>query len=314
MNIFTPGKVILSGEHAIVHGRPAVAASLRAGISGTFTPIPEPELRIHAPPLPTLRVPLTALADHLNTVSMRHAAFLEDKLPVTAILPADSDLLLAAAALARPQNGCEVHLRSTLPPGSGLGSSAAVILTLLKGLLTDPDPETLQALALECEHFQHGRSSGLDVAACLHAVPVFGQNGAFSPMSLPPGLPDFRLFHTGKPETSTGECVARVRQTHPPKDPVWDAFEAVTLSLRQALLDNATEAFTAAVRENHRLLVRIGVVPEPVARAIAAIETAGGAAKICGAGAVRGAAAGTVLVIGPDSLPVPETWRRRHVL
>ncbi|MCC5844200.1 MAG: hypothetical protein JJU05_08120, partial [Verrucomicrobia bacterium] len=185
MKVFTPGKVILSGEHAIVHGRPAIAASLRAGVTGTFTPISAPELRIHAPPLPTIQFPLTALAEHLNAVNMRHAAFLEDKLPVTAILPADTDLLLAAAALARPQSGCEIHLQSTLPPGSGLGSSAAVILTLLKGLLKDPDPKTLYELALRCEHFQHGRSSGLDVAACLHAVPVFGQNGSFAPLSLP---------------------------------------------------------------------------------------------------------------------------------
>jgi mevalonate kinase len=56
------------------------------------------------------------------------------------------------------------------------------------------------------------------------------------------------------------------------------------------------------MRENHRLLCRIGVVPQKVQQFVADVETAGGAAKICGAGAVRGQNGGVVLVMA-DFMP-----------
>lgn len=314
MKHFTPGKIILSGEHAIVHGRPAIAAPLRAGITGSFSPLTTPEIRIQVPPLPSVCVPLSSLPDQLRDIDQRHEAFLADKLPVTRILPEPGGLLLAAAALAQPAAGCEIHLHSTLPIGAGLGSSAALILTVLKGLLPRATPDELYPLALRGEHFQHGRSSGLDVTVCLHRLPVFARNGGFSPLELPSGLPPFTLYHTGTPESTTGECVASVRQTHPPANPIWDRFQTVTLTLRDALIRGEPETCIRAVRENHQLLTRLGVVPHPIARAITAIEASGGAAKICGAGSVRGAAAGTVLVLASNPPPIPDTWQALDVL
>ena len=52
---------------------------------------------------------------------------------------------------------------------------------------------------------------------------------------------------------------------------------------------------THVIRENQRLLEQIGVVPQPAKRFVAAVEGLGGAAKISGAGAVRGTKGGVVL-------------------
>lgn len=312
---FTPGKVILSGEHAVVHHRPALALPLRAGIRATFTPLPDPVLRIDAPPHLSEQRPLDTLPHLLHTLRQRHAAFLAGTLPAAAILPRPSDLLFAAAALAPPPPvGLHITLNSQLPPGAGLGSSAAVILSLLKGLLPHPTPESLHTAALHCEHFQHGRSSGLDVAACLSPTLLFAHPPTFTPIHLPHTLPAIQLYATGTPDATTGECVEHVARTHPPSNPVWTHFETTTLALRDSLLANNLPAFLHALRDNHRLLTRIGVVPPPVAEAIARIEAAGGAAKICGAGSIRGSGAGTVLVCGPAPLPIPRTWQHLPVL
>lgn len=314
MNLFTPGKVILSGEHAIVHGRPALAMALPIGVRGHLVPAGDAVVRISAPPLPPVQLPLRGLPALLERLDERHRAFLRGSLDITGILDHPTDLLLAAAALGEPRRGFTLHLKSGLPMGSGLGSSAAVILTILKACQPETGPAGLQTLAQACEQFQHGRSSGLDVAACLGGGLVEGVPPSFRLSVLPAERPRFRLFHTGKPLSGTGECVARAGERHPGTDPVWDAFAPLPLRMKTALLEKDTAGFARAVRENHRLLCQIGVVPAPVREAVSRIERAGGAAKICGAGAVRGDTAGTVLVVGPDPLPLPDSWTLLHTV
>ena len=55
--------------------------------------------------------------------------------------------------------------------------------------------------------------------------------------------------------------------------------------------------FSDCIRENHRLLTHIGVVPEKVQRFVLEVERLGGAAKISGAGAVLGDNAGLLIVL-----------------
>lgn len=65
-----------------------------------------------------------------------------------------------------------------------------------------------------------------------------------------------------------------------------------------------------AVRANHQLLVNIGVVPERVRTFIEQIEAIGGAAKISGAGAIRGDAAGMVLVLMENEAKLTQLCRQ----
>lgn len=303
-----PGKLILSGEHAVVHGAPALAVAVSLYARVEATPLPEPVLEWHLPGASPLRISLQDTHTRAADLDARHRRFLQGGLDIAAVAPLPVDLLTAAAARARPQHGWRLTFASDIPPGAGMGSSAAFLLALFKALRPEWDAHTLYREALACEQYQHGRSSGLDVAVSLHGGALWMHRSAHRPLDLPT-LPEFRAIHTGRPARTTGECVTDVSARFPDGHPHWTAFEAIALRTREALQKPDPDAWTRAIRENHRLLTDIGVVPGPVQTAIADMEAAGGAAKICGAGCLRGPAAGVLLARDPLPRTLPAGWR-----
>jgi mevalonate kinase len=109
------------------------------------------------------------------------------------------------------------------------------------------------------------------------------------------------LVETGAPEATTGECVVQVKEQFE-NDRIWNDFEDVTREVETAVRENNDALMRSLLRENHRLLCRIGVVPEKVKQFVGDVEAAGGAAKICGAGSTRGENGGVVLVLA-DFMP-----------
>lgn len=200
-------------------------------------------------------------------------------------------------------SGIVIKLRSNLPVGSGLGSSAASVLSELRALghylRVDFKPDWAYEFSMEAEKLQHGHPSGVDSYISLYGGCAAFQNG--EARSVP--LPRMRMFlvETGTPEASTGECVVQVKQRFE-SDRIWNDFETVTCEVEKAVRENNSELMQSLIRENHRLLCRIGVVPQKVQQFVSEIEAAGGAAKICGAGSVRGNNGGAVLVLA-DFMP-----------
>jgi len=98
------GKLILLGEHAVLYGRPALAAGLGLGL--------EVEVRV-ADGAPQLESDRPEIADDPRTTRL---------------------LEQAAAMLGLDPWGLLVHVRSELPPGGGLGASAALAIAVLRAL------------------------------------------------------------------------------------------------------------------------------------------------------------------------------------
>jgi len=185
--------------------------------------------------------------------------------------------------------GLNIQTRSDIPIGCGLGSSAATVLSAARAVghyfRVEFRPDWYYRYSIDAEKLQHGYPSGVDSYISLHGgCALFRKEQA---TSVP--LPRFNLYlvHTGTPEATTGECVVSVRKGHE-ASAIWDDFEGVTLGLEEAIRRNDMDEIRRRIRENNQLLVRIGVVPEKVQRFIASIEATGGAAKICGAGSIRG--------------------------
>ena len=194
-------------------------------------------------------------------------------------------------------NGVKIQLHSNLPIGCGMGSSAATVLSVLRGVghyfRVEFRPEWYQAYSLEAENLQHGHASGVDTYISLNGGCARFQKGEAQKLPLP-RMP-MHLVHTGVPETTTGECVSRVREKFGDSH-IWDDFEAVANAMEKALASNQLEDIQSCIRENNRLLADIGVVPGRVREFISEVENTGAAAKICGAGAVGGDKGGIVMV------------------
>jgi mevalonate kinase len=311
MKAIAPGKLILSGEHAVVCGRPALAMAIDRSVEAVITPAAGDAISFDlADYRETESFTLRALEEMKRRIAKSYRLFLDGDLSIREVLRKPVELLEFAfinildGLHLKLAGGLDVRIKSSIPIGCGLGSSAASVLSMVRAVghyfRVDFRPDWYYAYSIEVEKMQHGHPSGVDSYVSLHGGAARFQDGRASKIPLP-RLP-LALVNTGTPETTTGECVAAVRARFA-QSAVWDEFGRVTDAMEGALREDRRDDVAACVRENHRLLREIGVVPDRVAAFVDEIERAGGAAKICGAGAVRGDAAGAVMVCGARPTP-----------
>jgi len=304
-----PGKVILSGEHAVVYGTKALACAIQHYAYAYVLDIAKPGLRLtiadcdieqHYGP--------QALQQLARETQIRHQEFTQSRLPLDQVVANPADFFAAALGasvaldLMKPNHGLHVDLTSDLVVGGGMGSSAALVAAML-GAVFKHLGEPLSTLRLiakttQSEHWQHGKSSGLDPFVCinggLHEYQL-GQGQAHGMGALNCSF----LVSTGRPQSSTGECVAAVKK-RALEARIWQQFAQVEADMLHALEQGSALDLNNAVMQNHRLLEAIGVVPAAVSKFIQQVERSGGAAKICGAGSVAGEQGGLVWVVGVE--------------
>ncbi|SFR20210.1 mevalonate kinase family protein [Poseidonocella sedimentorum] len=313
-----PGKLILSGEHSVLYGAPALAVAIAQYTEVWFKPMDLAEgLRTAFDDLSSgAFYPFRLLTKFKGSLDRRFEQFRRGELDVQNILTHPDDLAVyALASLLQegptPGLGAVHHLphpgqlgsHSALPRGAGFGSSAAAIAAvtvLFETLLDRPKtaPERVARVRF-CERLQHGQAGPIDAATVVHGGLVRAQDGAVSPAEIAEGHSLLRgdgwywVLH-GLPASTTGDCVSHVRRHHGSDAPLWADFAACTAAFADALAEG--RAPLGEITANQRLLERIGVVPEGTSRFIGAVEAAGGAAKLCGAGSVAGPHGGAVLV------------------
>lgn len=306
MKVRTPGKLILSGEHSVVYGKPALSIAVNRFIESTIeTQAPDflfecDALDYHAH---TTRANLLQMK---QLATSHYREFQQHRRPIEQVLEQATDLIQIATIDTLEHLGqtdaLKIKLSSSIPLGHGLGSSAAVIVNILFGIahyFNQPfEKKSLSERAVFLENLQHGTSSGLDIATCLEGGCIYFENK--TPHHRP--VPDLPLFiiNTGKPKSSTGACVNHV-SAYKNDTALWAVFESVTTRLDQAIKDHDTFQIKQCIHDNHALLCHIGVVPQRVQEFIAALEAAGIAAKISGAGAIMDDRGGTVLAFTNDA-------------
>ena len=308
----TPAKLILTGEHSVLHG--ATALSLAININTTcqclFTASKtrdqeEAYFEIELPDCNQKAIfPVKLWQKMAIDIESRFQLFEENTLAINSVLRQPMDLVLCCLYLfhqqyAIKQGQWHIKVSGHTLIGRGLGSSSAVILSILYNLyqqhdLSPPVTEILD-LATRIENRQHGHSSGLDPATIL--------SGGMVEYSLEEGLKKLDSEHfkawvidTGHPQSSTGQTVKAVMINFPKEHNIWQEFKAVSSQMMQAWKKQDNAQFIHSLKHNQKLLAEIGVVPGRVQQFIKRLPEHD-VAKVCGAGSLEGQAAGVLLCI-----------------
>jgi mevalonate kinase len=300
MSFYGLGKIILLGEHSVVYGFPALAAALDRGVRIGVVPTPAGgTLRVD---LPAWNVKLTAADDHqLATALAAIADALElGRPPVTLVGDAQ------------------------IPPGAGLGASAAFAVAIARALIdyrsrrgapkgadvAAPPPAEVIAAANASEEIVHGRASGVDVALATHGgVGVFRKASGLRPIQ----IPQLRVLvgPSGAPR-STAAMVAKVAENaHDDTDARLRELGSLTDAGTSALLVKDLGGLGRAMDRAHDLLGALGVAT-PLLDALCDAARKAGAygAKLTGAGG-----GGAVIAIAPrdKEAAVLASWRAAKV-
>lgn len=305
-----PAKLILSGEHAVLYGQPALAMAINRYTETTVSWSTPLHLSFDLLGINyKQKLTLEALKRLKHKLQRQYQAFHHGRLSIREVLknPFELTLYTAMNVLERLKHalpmGIDIGTDSSIPIGAGLGSSAACVVSMIKALChflaIDLSVDDYLRLGIESENLQHGVSSGLDIRMSYHGGAGYFHQGHFHTRPLP-NLP-LQLVLTGCPSSTTGECVAHAAKFF--QDPgLAAAFGTVTHALDQALLQHQTAEVADLINQNQLLLQRLQVVPSKVTAFINEVRTWGAAAKVCGAGSVQGDAAGAVLVLGDIDL------------
>jgi mevalonate kinase len=294
------GKLIVSGEYSVLFKMPAIAFAIAECTETTASIIDEDAIVIELKDYNfVMQFSANSVNWHHLRTKERYDNFLSGLLPIEQVLTNPMDLCcFIIGQLVSEQAGIKVSIKSTIPTASGFGSSAALIVSLIKSLDSlfevNLTKDNFYKLALEAENLVHGNSSGIDLLTSIIGGCNYFFNGNYRI-----NCPEFNFFsiYTGRPDISSGESIVKVKNLLNAVDRQY-AFKEVTLSLKEAFEKQDLLNAMNQIRNNHLLLKELGVVPKKVQDFIQEIESCSGAAKICGSGAVAGENAGAVIALG----------------
>ncbi|PRA29194.1 mevalonate kinase family protein [Pseudomonas poae] len=318
------GKVILMGEHAVLHDCPALAMAIGLRCCARVSTRNDPQITARSDALGLNRTySREALLRYTEQVRRAWARYRLKPLSqdFARVRGSDPDHLLKCALGESLHHfteanclGLDLSVHSDIPLNAGFGSSGALAVCIPAAIASlygcEATRTTLHRLAMNIERYQHGQPSGIDhTTALLGSIIAFQRDhqGALQASRLPANiaalhLAGAQLYHTGSARESTGEVIVHTRARLAGRNnPLLAKMRQTTAQFSQLL--HAAQAdrpqLLALISDYQRALEALGVVPESVCDVVRAVERAGGAAKLCGAGALSGEGAGCLLVFPP---------------
>ena len=305
----TPGKMILSGEHAVVAGNPALACSIQNNMTiHVQSKVDSGSTAGNTPKQITVNqhtIGWQQLQKIAQQIEQHYELYQQNKLVIQDVLVLEYDLLhysiytfFKYTGISMPAQ-LEISVSSQIPCGQGQGSSAAIIVGIMRALgklcAYTWQPQKLLTTCIQLENLQHGKSSGLDIQLSLNPGTYLYENKKLHTIACQPHK--FYIIYTGEPNSSTGQCVTTSQKIFAQQPHLLNAFEKVTMQTVQALQDQDKSAWHSAILKNQILLEKINIVPQHIKTFIHNLKQHGIAAKICGAGSCKPGPAGCLLAL-----------------
>jgi len=270
-----PAKTILVGEHAVVYNQPAIAFpinQIQAKTTILANPIGQPD-----------EINFLAQDIFLNT------KYIE--------LPEDHPFKVAVDIIKKEARiyhypACTVRINSEIPIAAGLGSSAAISVSLLKGLSLfiglKLNNQQIADLAYQIEIKYHGTPSGIDNTVIAFNQPIyFIKNKGFHIINPKENL-TLVIANSGV-TGNTKEAVAGVKirwQQHQDQyNELFSKIGQIVTKAENAIISGDLNYLGCLLTENHKILMEIGV-SHPILDTMVKVAISSGAlgAKLCGSG------------------------------
>lgn len=260
VTVSVPGKVILMGDHAVVHGKPGLIAAINKRLIVSVGVGKER--------------PVGYVADVVALVQKHFQTHASISIEITSDIPQG------------------YHLGSSAAVAVGVVAATSYFLKKIW------NPTLFNQLAYEAEKLKHGTPSGVDNTAVTFGGLIWYRKEleflrSIWQLPFKPKLTRFYLINTGKPQETTGEMIAFVAKQKGLKA-FLNENEIQTKRLAVALKEGDEITFLDAMKQGEKTLERIGVVSKQVMPIIRGVEKSGGAAKILGGGG-RSAGVGYLL-------------------
>ena len=148
-----PGKIILFGEHFVVHGTPAILAAIDKRVTVTTTFTENKTIKINSE-LGTIEAPISSSHEEVRG-EFRPFVYLANK-----IINSDQNA-----------SGLEITIDSDIPIGVGLGSSSACCVAAaasISELFNELSSEEILKMSIEAEKTIFPDTSGADCTVCTY--------------------------------------------------------------------------------------------------------------------------------------------------
>ena len=281
-----PGKVYLFGEHAVVYGEPAIPCAIERRAYVRVEPREDDRIRVNAEDLTLDGFTI----EYSGTTADRPNIDVRPDLVEAAMGYVDHAIGHAREAIGVDDMGFDVSIKSDIPLGAGLGSSAAVTVAAIdaatRSLDVQLEPEDLADRAYQTEYaVQEGQASRADTY-CSTMGGVVRVEGDDCRQLDTPSIPLVVGFDGGAGET--GELVAGVRRLREQYGFAHDTVAAIgdlTREGQAALASGDLDEVGRLMSFNHGLLSALGVSARSLDEMYWAAHEGGAAgAKLTGAG------------------------------
>ena len=286
-----PGKIILTGEHFVVHGAYSIAAAVNKRVRVSILEAPGDSYIL--------------AGDARSRVNNDDGRFVLVKTILRHVFEEEMK-----------DQGVAISISSDIPAGSGLGSSAAVSVATaaaaLKFAHLETSPRKIFEIALLGEKKVHGNPSGIDVETSLQGgMLLFSKNTESKPIPLN-RVVHFLVVYSGKPRrTSTLIERVEIRKKQYPNffDCLTRAASFLSLDVVDAIAAGDLPRLGALMNISQTALSWIGVSTSSIDRLIedvAAQEVYG--VKLTGAGG-----GGSIIALPkPDSVDALSKYMTRN--